>query len=92
MQKHNFPFTLNTETSINLADDDELMTLMVETGFNSTFIGIETPDEKSLHACNKIQNKNRDLLESVKKIQKAGFRWFYCGFRQRHPVYFSTTN
>lgn len=71
MQEHKFPFTFNTETSINLADDEELMSLLVETGFNSTFIGIETPDEQSLHDCNKMQNKNRDLLESVKKIQKG---------------------
>lgn len=72
MQLHNHPFTFNIETSINLADDEELMSLLVETGINSTFIGIETPVEKSLSDCNKVQNKNRDLLESVRKIQKAG--------------------
>ncbi len=83
MQLHKFPFTFNTETSINLADDEELMSLMVETGFNSTFIGIETPEEKSLHYCNKVQNKNRDLLQSVKKIQKSGLQvsgGFIVGF------------
>lgn len=83
METHKFPFTFNTETSINLADDDELMSLMVATGFNSTFIGIETPEEQSLHDCNKVQNKNRDLLESVKKIQNAGLQvsgGFIVGF------------
>ena len=83
MQAHNFPFTFNTETSINLADDEELMTLMVESGFNSTFIGIETTAEASLQECNKIPNKNRDLLQSVKKIQTAGIRvsgGFIVGF------------
>jgi len=91
MQTHKFPFTFNTETSINLADDEELMSLMVETGFNSTFIGIETPEEKSLHACNKVQNKNRDLLESVKKIQKAGLQvsgGFIVGFDSDSPSVF----
>jgi radical SAM superfamily enzyme YgiQ (UPF0313 family) len=56
---------------------------MVETGFNSTFIGIETPEEKSLHDCNKVQNNNRNLLESVKKIQNAGLQvsgGFIVGF------------
>ena len=83
MLVHKFPFTFNTETSINLADDEELMTLMVEAGFNSTFIGIETTEEKSLHECNKLQNKNRDLLQSVKKIQNAGMQvsgGFIVGF------------
>jgi radical SAM superfamily enzyme YgiQ (UPF0313 family) len=83
MQRHKFPFTFNTETSINLADDKGLMSLMVETGFMSTFIGIETPEEKSLHDCNKVQNENRDLLKSVKKIQKAGLEvsgGFIVGF------------
>lgn len=83
MQNHKYPFKFNTETSINLADDEELMQLMVETGFTSTFVGIETPDEKSLHECHKIQNKNRDLLQSVKKIQNAGMQvsgGFIVGF------------
>ncbi len=91
MQVHHFPFTFNTETSINLADDDELMSLMVETGFNSTFIGIETPEEKSLHDCNKVQNNNRNLLESVKKIQNAGLQvsgGFIVGFDSDTPTVF----
>jgi radical SAM superfamily enzyme YgiQ (UPF0313 family) len=83
MEAHNFPFTFSAQTSINLADDKDLLSLMIETGFTSTFIGIETPDEISLMACNKFQNKNRDLLQSVKKIQKAGMQvsgGFIVGF------------
>ena len=48
MQSHKYPFTFNIQTSINLADDKELMSLMIEAGFSSAFIGIETPDEISL--------------------------------------------
>ena len=59
------PFVLSTEASINLADDEELMQLMVEAGFNQVFIGIETPNEESLVECNKAQNQNRDLVASV---------------------------
>ncbi|MGD9976897.1 MAG: B12-binding domain-containing radical SAM protein [Bacteroidales bacterium] len=83
MQTHKYPYSFNTETSINLADDDELMSLMVEAGFISTFIGIETPEENSLHECNKVQNKNRNLLQSVIKIQKSGMQvsgGFIVGF------------
>ena len=91
MQKHNFPFTFNIESSINLADDEELMSLLVETGFNSTFIGIETPEEKSLGYCNKVQNLHRDLLSSVKKIQQAGIQvsgGFIVGFDSDTPTVF----
>jgi len=83
MKEHRYPFTFNTEASINLADDDELMKLMAETGFTSVFIGIETPEENSLHECNKVQNKNRNLLDSIKKIQQAGLQvsgGFIVGF------------
>ena len=74
MKKHGYPFTFNTQASLNLADDDELMTLMVETGFSSVFIGIETPEEKSLKECNKIQNTNRDMVQSVHKMQNTGLQ------------------
>jgi radical SAM superfamily enzyme YgiQ (UPF0313 family) len=91
MQLHKFPFSFNIESSINLADDEELMSMLVDAGFSSTFIGIETPEEKSLSYCNKIQNKNRDLLESVKKIQNAGIQvsgGFIVGFDSDTPTVF----
>jgi hypothetical protein len=44
----------------------------LKAGFYEVFIGIETPDEKSLTECKKIQNKNRDLISSIKKIQQFG--------------------
>ncbi len=83
MKSHNHPFSFSAQTSINLADDGRLLTLMREAGFISTFIGIETPVEESLQSCHKIQNENRDLLEDVKQIQKAGLQvsgGFIVGF------------
>jgi len=55
-----YPFPLFTEVSINLADDEDLMRLMVEAGFGRVFVGIETPNEESLAECNKFTNRNRD--------------------------------
>jgi len=75
--------TFFTEASINLADDDELMRLMSQAGFDRVFVGIETPNEDSLAECNKLQNKNRDLVASVKKLQSAGLEvqgGFIVGF------------
>lgn len=91
MQSHRYPFVFNVQSSINLSDDKELIQMMVETGFTSTFIGIETPDETSLNACNKLQNKNRDLLQSVKTIQKGGIQvsgGFIVGFDTDTPSVF----
>jgi len=83
MADHNYPFQFLTEASINLSDDENLMGMMVEAGFNSVFIGIETPDEDSLAECKKIQNKGRDLIACVKKIQQFGLEvqgGFIIGF------------
>ena len=91
MEKRKNPFFLNTEASINLADDERLMHLMVKAGFEAVFIGIESPNEESLLECNKIQNSNRDLLSSVKKIQQAGLEvqgGFIVGFDNDPPSIF----
>ena len=80
-----------TESSINLADDPELMTMMAEAGFDSVFIGIESPDENSLTECRKTHNKNRDLLLDVKKIHRSGLQvmgGFIVGFDSDTPSIF----
>jgi radical SAM superfamily enzyme YgiQ (UPF0313 family) len=83
MESNNHPFALSTEVTVNLADDEELMRMMVRAGFDAVFVGIESPNEESLAECKKIPNKNRDLIASVKKIQQFGLRvngGFIVGF------------
>jgi radical SAM superfamily enzyme YgiQ (UPF0313 family) len=83
MEEKKRPFSFFTEASMNLADDEELMNLMTRAGFDMVFVGIESPNEESLLECNKLPNKNRDLLTSVKRIQNHGMQvqgGFIVGF------------
>jgi radical SAM superfamily enzyme YgiQ (UPF0313 family) len=80
-----------TEASINLADDPELMKMMVEAGFTSVFVGIETPAEESLAECHKGQNLRRNLVESVQRLQRFGLQvmgGFIVGFDNDRPNIF----
>jgi radical SAM superfamily enzyme YgiQ (UPF0313 family) len=83
MKERNQPFTFITEASIDLADDPRLMELMVQAGFEEVFIGIESPNEECLHESGKVQNRNRDMLDCVRRIQKSGLQvqgGFIVGF------------
>lgn len=80
-----------TEASIDIADDKLLMKLMVEAGFNKVFLGIETPEEVCLTECSKHQNRNRNLSEDVKNIQRMGLEvqaGFIVGFDHDQPTVF----
>ena len=87
--KAGIPF--QTQVSIDLADDEPLMQMMVEAGFRTVFVGIETPDEDSLSECNKRLNKNRDLVRDVKRLHRAGLQvqgGFIVGFDHDTPSIF----
>ncbi len=82
-ERNGHPFTFLTEASVNLAEDDELLSGMRRAGFRSVFLGIETPVEESLREVQKTQNTRRSLLDSVKKIQRNGLQvmaGFIVGF------------
>ncbi|MEO0794587.1 MAG: B12-binding domain-containing radical SAM protein [Verrucomicrobiota bacterium] len=88
-RKGGLPFY--TEASINLADDAELMGMMSEAGFDTVFIGLETPSEAALADCNKKQNRGRDLVADIKRIQRAGLQvqgGFIVGFDSDTPSIF----
>ncbi|MFP4650059.1 MAG: B12-binding domain-containing radical SAM protein [Desulfobacterales bacterium] len=82
-QDRDFPYHFFTEASINMADDEQLMAGMREAGFNSVFIGIETPSPEGLAETGKTQNLKSDMEASVRKIQKNGIEvlaGFILGF------------
>ena len=91
MEGKNYPFAFNTQVSINLSDDKELMELMARAGFDTVFVGIETPKKESLKGCGKFQNVNRNLLKSIKVLQNNGLQvqaGFIVGFDQDTPSIF----
>lgn len=84
--------TFFTEASINLADDEPLMRMMVEAGFRTVFVGIETTDDAGLKECDKAQNRGRDLVADVKRVQRAGLEvqgGFIVGFDSDTPATFA---
>jgi radical SAM superfamily enzyme YgiQ (UPF0313 family) len=68
-KEHRYPFTVSTEASITLAQDKELLDLMVAAGFTMVFIGVETPDAATLAMTHKTQNLREDVLSSIARIQ-----------------------
>jgi len=91
MEERGYPFSFTTQVSINLSDDEELMRLMVQAGFDTVFVGIETPNEESLAECGKLQNTNRDLIACIRRIQRFGLQvqaGFIVGFDSDTPSIF----
>jgi radical SAM superfamily enzyme YgiQ (UPF0313 family) len=83
MADHGYPFSFATEASVDLAQDPELMQMMVDCNFGTVFLGIETPDDESLTLTRKFQNVRDPLSESVLAISRAGLRvmaGFIVGF------------
>jgi radical SAM superfamily enzyme YgiQ (UPF0313 family) len=83
MRDHKFPFSVYTEASLNLAEDEDLLRLMREAHFTRVFLGIETPVAESLKETTKFQNLRMNLLDSVKLIQSYGIEvmaGFIVGF------------
>ena len=47
-EEHGYPLMFATEASIDLAEDAELMQLMVDANISNVFVGIESPNEQSV--------------------------------------------
>ncbi|MBD2308929.1 DUF4070 domain-containing protein [Chroococcidiopsis sp. FACHB-1243] len=88
MAEKGYPFSFSTEASVDLAQDEELLDLMIAANFNAVFLGIETPDTDSLELTQKFQNTRNSLIESVEKINRVGLRvmaGFIMGFDGEKP-------
>ena len=82
-KKHRYPFRFMTQTSVNLAADEELMNLMSAANFGKVFLGIESPNDNSLQECGKTQNIRNNVADAVKTIHQHGMQvmgGFIIGF------------
>src|SRR5215510_7861355 len=68
------PIHFNTEVSLNVAQDEELLELLRAAHFTTVFIGIESPRPASLAETKKTQNLRGDLVASVRKVQSYGIQ------------------
>jgi len=83
MKKHKYPFQFYSEASINLAASEPLMDALVEAGFDSVFVGIETPSTEALRETHKAQNVSVDLHAAVDTMNRHGLNvsaGFIVGF------------
>ena len=82
------PFYFDTEASVDLAADPELLELMQQCNFSAVFLGLETPDAESLALTRKHQNNRGSMGEAVKTLGDAGLRvmaGFIIGFDNEKP-------
>ena len=86
-----WPYELYTEASVNLATDAGLVSGLVQAGFTSVFLGIETPSLEALKETGKVQNLKFDLSEAVLTLNRAGLEvmaGFIVGFDSDGPEVF----
>ena len=80
-KREGYPLSFFTEASLDLAEDEELVQLMIDANIQAVFIGIESPNEESLRETKKYQNlmkRGDTLINRVHKIQNAGLE-VWCG-------------
>jgi radical SAM superfamily enzyme YgiQ (UPF0313 family) len=73
-REHGYPIDFNTEVSLNVAQDEELLELLRAANFTTIFVGIESPRKESLRETKKNQNTRGDLIENLRKIHSYGIQ------------------
>jgi radical SAM superfamily enzyme YgiQ (UPF0313 family) len=86
-----YPIDFNTEVSLNVANDPELLGLMRAANFTTIFIGIESPRHASLRETGKNQNLRGDMVESIRRVHAHGIQiqaGMIVGFDADDPTIF----
>lgn len=88
MNSRGRPFEFRTQTVAGLAEDDELLDLLVRAGFVSVYVGIDSTDVGTLNHTKKFHHASMDLDTACRKINRAGiavFAGFMIGFDDESP-------
>jgi radical SAM superfamily enzyme YgiQ (UPF0313 family) len=85
-----------TETDVSIADDDELLDLLADSGCRQVLIGFESPDAAGLDGMdphNWKRNRSDRYLEAIDRIQSRGVSvngCFILGLDGHTPAIFET--
>ena len=70
MIQRKYKFIWGCQSSINIAEQPELMKLMYKAGCRAVFVGFESTDPESLKSIRKKHNIGVDYKDAIKKIHK----------------------
>lgn len=80
LREHDYPFTLSTSVTLNVAKDPELLELLREARFKYLLVGIETPDQQALENAKKPQNTGFSIAEAADLIYRKAGCTIHSGF------------
>jgi radical SAM superfamily enzyme YgiQ (UPF0313 family) len=66
------PFIFFTQAGIDLGRDPEMMSLMVQAGFEAMLVGIESPDTEPLRIAGKRPNLTSSVQQALRNINESG--------------------
>ncbi len=66
------PLSFSTQSTIQVADDAELLKMFADARFSVLFLGVETVRKDSLDEVHKSQNYDQDVFERIRKISRFG--------------------
>src|SRR5690606_6121930 len=80
LKEHDYPFQLSTSVTLNIAKDEELLSLLREARFKYLLVGIETPDQNALRSAQKQQNTGFSIAEATDRIYRKAGATVHSGF------------
>jgi radical SAM superfamily enzyme YgiQ (UPF0313 family) len=80
LEDRGHPFQFSTSVTLNVAQDEELLSLFRAARFKYFLVGIETPDPAALRTAQKPQNLGFSIPEAVDRIYRRAGATVHSGF------------